>query len=130
MSNPQPRVSLIATVKNEADNIAALLDSMLGQTQPPDEIVINDNHSSDATPAIVERYIAQGHPIRLVKGGHNIPSGRNNAIRHARGSVIASCDAGLTLPPHWLTAITAPLLNGHADIVGGFYVPDARSPSA
>ena len=48
-------VSLVATVKNEADNIAALLDSMLAQTRPPDEIVINDNHSTDATPAIVQQ---------------------------------------------------------------------------
>ena len=129
-SDPQtPRltVSLIATVKNEADNIAALLDSMLAQTRPPDEIVINDNHSSDETPAIVERYVAAGHPIRLVYGGFNIPSGRNNAIRHARGPLIASCDAGLVLPPHWLETIVAPLEQDLAEIVGGFYEPDPRS---
>ncbi|HEX6292643.1 MAG TPA: glycosyltransferase [Herpetosiphonaceae bacterium] len=120
-------VSLIATVKNEADNIADLLDSMLAQTRAPDEIVINDNHSTDETPAIVERYIAAGHPIRLVRGGFNIPSGRNNAIRHARGPLIASCDAGLVLPPHWLETIVAPLERGEADLVGGFYEPAPRS---
>lgn len=120
-------ISLIATVKNEADNIAALLDSMLHQTLPPDEIVINDNWSSDATPAIVQRYIAAGHPIRLVRGGFNIPSGRNHAIRHARGTIIASCDAGLTLPPDWLATITAPLRCGEADVVGGFYEPAPQS---
>lgn len=124
---PSPDVSLIATVKNEADNIAALLDSMLAQTLPPAEIVINDNWSSDATPAIVQRYIAAGHPIRLVRGGFNIPSGRNNAIRHARGGIIASCDAGLTLPAHWLETITAPIRAGDADVVGGFYEPAPRS---
>ncbi len=124
---PSSGISLIATVKNEADNIAALLDSMLAQTLPPDEIVINDNWSSDATPAIVQRYIAAGHPIRLVRGGSNIPSGRNNAIRHARGAIIASCDAGLTLPPRWLETITAPLRHGDADVVGGFYQPAPRS---
>ena len=56
---------------------------MLAQTRPADEIVINDCGSRDATPAIVARYIAAGHPIRLVYGGHKIPSGRNNAIAHA-----------------------------------------------
>lgn len=121
------RVSLIATVKNEADNIADLLDSMLAQTRSPDEIVINDNGSSDDTATIVERYITAGYPIRLVRGGHNIPSGRNNAILHARGPIIASCDAGLTLPPHWLTTIVAPLERGEAEVVGGFFEPDARS---
>ena len=123
----RPAVSLIATVKNEADNIAELLDSMLAQTRTPDEIVINDNHSSDATPAIVERYIAAGHPIKLVRGGFNIPSGRNNAIRHACGPIIASCDAGLVLPSDWLAEIVAPLERNEADLVGGFYEPAPRS---
>ncbi len=120
-------ISLIATVKNEGDNVVELLDSMLRQTLLPDEIVINDNGSTDNTIALLESYIQAGYPIRLVRGGHNIPSGRNHAIRHAAGPIIASCDAGLTLPQHWLAKITAPLLNDEADIVGGFYEPDARS---
>ena len=121
------KVSLIATVKDEASNIAALLDSMLAQSRAPDEIVINDNGSCDATVAIVERYIAAGHAIRLVYGGSNIPSGRNNAIRHARGPLIASCDAGLTLPPHWLRDLVAPLEAGTADVAAGFYTPAPES---
>ena len=120
-------LSLIATVKNEADNIAALLDSMLAQTRAPNEIVINDNGSVDETAAIIERYIAKGHPIRLVHGGHNIPSGRNNAIRCARGALIASCDAGLILPPHWLEKLAAPLEAGTADVAAGFYTPAPES---
>jgi glycosyltransferase involved in cell wall biosynthesis len=120
-------ISLVCTVRDEADNIAALLDSMLAQSRPADEIVINDCNSCDTTPAIVERYIAAGHPIRLVRGGHNIPSGRNNAIRHARGPLIACTDAGLTLDTHWLERITAPLRAHRADVVGGFFRPAPRS---
>ncbi len=121
------KVSLIATVKDEASNIAALLDSMLAQTRVPDEIVVNDNGSCDETVAILCSYIDAGHPIRLVHGGRNIPSGRNNAIRHAQGPLIASCDAGLTLPPNWLEALIAPLEAGTADIAAGFYVAAPRS---
>lgn len=120
-------VSLVCTVRDEADNIAALLDSMLAQRRMPDEIVVNDCNSRDATPAIVGRYIAAGHPIRLVHGGHNIPSGRNNAIRHARGPLIACTDAGLTLDPDWLERIIAPLERGEADVVGGFFRPAPQS---
>jgi len=121
------KVSLICTVRDEADNIAALLDSMLDQTRPADEIVVNDCGSRDATAAIVERYIAAGHPIRLVHGGHNIPSGRNNAIRHAHGPLIACTDAGLTLDPCWLERIVAPIERGDAGVVGGFFRPTPRS---
>lgn len=117
------RVSLICTVRDEADTIAALLRSMLAQTHPADEIIVNDCGSRDATAAIVQNFIADGHPIRLVQGGTNIPTGRNNAILHAQGPLIASTDAGLTLDPHWLAHITAPLQNNTADVVGGFFRP-------
>ena len=121
------RVSIVCTVRDEADNIAALLDSMLAQTRPADEIVINDCGSRDATPAIVVRYIAAGNRIRLVAGGHNIPSGRNNAIAHAESAIIACTDAGLTLDPRWLERIIAPIECGAADLVGGFFRPEPRS---
>jgi glycosyltransferase involved in cell wall biosynthesis len=120
-------VSLVCTIRDEADNIAALLDSMLDQTRMADEIVVNDCGSRDATAAIVERYIAAGHPIRLVRGGHNIPSGRNNAIHHAHGPLIACTDAGLTLDRCWLEQIVAPIERGEAEVVGGFFRPAPHS---
>jgi glycosyltransferase involved in cell wall biosynthesis len=122
-----PRVSLICTVRDEADNIAALLDSMLVQTRLPDEIVINDCMSRDATAQIVRDYAAREPRIRLVQGGHNISSGRNHAIAHTRGDLIAGTDAGLLLDPQWLAAIIAPLEDGSADLVGGFFRPAPRS---
>ncbi len=121
-------ISLVCTVRDEADTIGPLLDSMLAQTRQPDEIVVNDCLSRDATPAIVRAYAAREPRIRLVAGGHNIPSGRNNAVRAARGAIVACTDAGLTLDPGWLAALVAPLEAGRADLAGGFYAPDPRSP--
>src|SRR5689334_811808 len=121
------RVSIVCTVRDEADNIADLIDSMLAQLRPADEIVINDCGSRDATVAIVARYIAAGHPIRLVAGGYNIPSGRNHAIANANGPIIACTDAGLTLDPRWLERIVAPIERGAADVVGGFFRPEPHS---
>ena len=114
-------ISLVCTVKNEADNIARLLDSMLAQTRCADEIVVNDCGSTDNTAALVQDYIARGAAIRLVAGGFNISSGRNSAIAHANGPIIASTDAGLTLDPHWLARIVAPIEADEADLVAGFY---------
>lgn len=128
MATTEPQtVSIICTVRDEADNIAALIDSMLAQTRAADEIVINDCQSVDMTPAIVAAYAARYPQIKLVRGGHNISSGRNNAIRHARGPIIASTDAGLTLDPHWLARIVAPIEAGEADLAGGFFHPTPRS---
>jgi len=121
------RISLVCTAKNEEDNIAQLIESMLGQSLRPDEIIINDNNSTDATAAIVQGYHAAGHPVRLVQGGFNIPSGRNNAIYHATGTLIACTDAGLILDRHWLARITAPIRADTADVVAGFFQPLPRS---
>jgi GT2 family glycosyltransferase len=120
-------VSLICTVRDEADNIAALLDSMLAQRRPPDEIVINDCGSEDETADIVRRYAEHDRRIRLVFGGYNISSGRNSAIAAATSELIASTDAGLVLDPGWLEHIIAPLEAGEADLVGGFFRPAPRS---
>lgn len=116
-------ISLVCTVRDEADTIAALLDSMLSQTRQPDEIVVNDCGSRDSTAAIVASYTARDQRVRLVSGGHNIPSGRNNAVAQSKGDMIACTDAGLTLDPGWLAAIIAPLERGEADLVGGFFAP-------
>jgi len=120
-------ISLVCTVRNEADNIAALLDSMLAQGRAPTEIVVNDCGSSDNTAAIVAAYALRDERIRLVSGGTNIPSGRNNAIRHASYSIVACTDAGLTLDPQWLGSIVAPIEAGEADLVGGFHRPAPQS---
>jgi glycosyltransferase involved in cell wall biosynthesis len=121
------RISLVCTAKNEEDNIAQLIESMLGQSLRPDEIVINDNNSTDGTAAIVQHYHDLGHPVRLVVGGHNIPSGRNNAVHHATGDIIACTDAGLILDRHWLARITEALRDDSADVVAGFFHPLPRS---
>jgi glycosyltransferase involved in cell wall biosynthesis len=121
------KVSLICTVKDEAATIGPLLDSMLAQHRLPDEIVVNDCGSSDATAEIVRRYQRRDPRIRLVTGGFNISSGRNHAVAAAGHELLACTDAGLTLDPEWLAAIMAPLEAGTADLVGGFFQPDARS---
>ena len=126
MPNPS-LVSLVCTVRDEAANIEALLASMLAQTRLPDEIVVNDCLSRDATPALVRAYAAREPRIRLVTGGHNIASGRNNAVQAAHGPIIACTDAGLTLDPGWLAALVAPLEAGSADLVGGFFQPAPQS---
>lgn len=120
-------ISLICTVRDEADNIATLLDSMLAQSRMPDEIVINDCGSRDETAAIVLSYAERDSRIRLVCGGFNISSGRNNAVAATSGTLIASTDAGLTLHPDWLAHIITPLEAGQADQVGGFFHPEPQS---
>lgn len=120
------RVTLVFTVLNEADSLPALLDSIAAQTRRPDEIVVCDGGSRDATVALLrgDRRFA----IRVIEApGANISRGRNLAIAAASHDVIACTDAGVRLDPRWLEAIVAPLADERQHAVAGFFTPDPRT---
>ena len=121
-------VSVIATVYNEGPSIARLLDSLVAQSRPPDEVVICDGGSSDDTVAIARAYADRLPNLRvLVEPGANISRGRNLAIGAANGPVIAATDAGVRLDPAWLERLVAPFEDGRdAVAVAGFFLPDAK----
>ncbi len=124
------RVSVIATVLNEAGSIDLLLDSLAGQTRPPDEVVIVDGGSSDGTRGRLREYVLNGTlPLTmLVAPGYNISQGRNMAINHAQGTIIAATDAGVRLDPQWLEKLCEPFESSSPpDVVAGFFEPDAQS---
>lgn len=121
------RVSVVATVRNEERTIEDLLQSLLAQSRQPDEIVISDGGSTDRTAEIIQRWIANGAPVRfLVCPGANIATGRNRAIAAATGEIIACTDAGVRLDERWLERIVAPFREG-ADVSMGFFVADPRT---
>lgn len=103
------KISVIIPVRNEQKSIAQLLDSLLAQSRKPDEIVITDGGSTDATVQIIRGYIKKGAPVTLICEEEALPGrARNIAIRKARHELIAMTDAGVTLPADWLWKLTEP----------------------
>ncbi len=124
----QRSVSVIATVLNEGDAIRRLLDSLLAQTHPADEIIVVDGGSQDHTVANLRAY-QDRLPLRiLVEPGCNISQGRNRAIAAAQHEIIAATDAGVWLEPGWLAALLAPFQQPGVEVVAGFFQPDATTP--
>jgi glycosyltransferase involved in cell wall biosynthesis len=123
------KISLLATVLNEGDNIHEFLDNILAQTVKPDEMIIVDGGSRDDTLPILREYAARGFPLRVLSApGTNIPQGRNIAIREAIGDVLAITDAGAVAAPDWLEKITRPFRDGEmVDLVGGHSPPVIES---
>jgi glycosyltransferase involved in cell wall biosynthesis len=116
-------VSLIVTVKNEAGSLPTLLDSIAAQTRPPDEVVVCDGGSTDATLSIL--HAETRFPLRVVeRPGANISQGRNAAIEAASGDIIASTDAGVRLESDWLQHLIAPFeRDPKTMVVSGFFLP-------
>jgi glycosyltransferase involved in cell wall biosynthesis len=121
-------VSVIVTVKNEASAIHGLLDSLRSQTIPPSEVVIVDGGSTDGTVERIESYRPRLPLKLLLREGTNISQGRNEAVRAARGEIIASTDAGVRLVPNWLEELTQPLQeDASLAVVSGFFLPDPQT---
>lgn len=119
------KISLLATVLNEGENIREFLDNLLSQSRKPDEMIIVDGGSRDETVAVLEEYRSRGYPLQIVSApGTNIPQGRNIAVRQATGDVLAITDAGAVVAPDWLEKITGPFQDGgQVDLVGGHSPP-------
>jgi glycosyltransferase involved in cell wall biosynthesis len=128
-----------------------LLASIAAQTRSPDEIVVVDGGSTDATLEIL-RANAQQLPLKIFSlPGSNISQGRNAAIRAATGDIICATDAGVRLDPCWLEELCKPLeasavaagnelesegvrsastnvsADARVDVVSGFFLPDPHS---
>ncbi len=102
------KVSVIVPVRDEEDSIRELLDSLLQQTRVPDEIVITDGGSVDATAQIVEEYIRKGAPVRLIRAGAALPGrGRNLGAAQASFEWLGFTDAGIRVAKNWLEALVA-----------------------
>jgi glycosyltransferase involved in cell wall biosynthesis len=119
------KVSVIVPVRDEEDSIRELLDSLLAQTHPPDEIVITDGGSVDATPRIIEDYRLKGAPVKLIRAGAALPGrGRNLGSAQAKYEWLAFTDGGIRLEKGWLEALVAKASEDEStDIVYGSVEP-------
>ncbi|MCS6790846.1 MAG: glycosyltransferase [Bacteroidia bacterium] len=108
-------VSVIIPARNEADNIAKLIQSLKGQTTPPAEIIVVDAGSSDDTAAIAAQAGA-----RVIKVDRAYPGqARNIGIAHATYDIIACWDASMRVAPDALEKLIQPLLAGTAEMTSG-----------
>ena len=121
------QVSLALTVLNEGAHVRRLFDSIVKQTRPPDEVVVCDGGSSDDTLTVIAEYSNQ-LPLRtLNRSGANISTGRNAAIRAARGEIIAVTDSGVQLAPDWLQQLVAAFDHEEIVLAACFFGAEAHS---
>lgn len=121
------KVSLIVTILNEEKTISSLLDSVLTQKTIPDELIIVDGGSDDASVHLIKKFIKTlvvkksklSVKIFIKKG--NRSAGRNFAISKASFPWIAVTDAGCTLDSKWLQELLKTQKHQGTEVVAGYY---------
>ena len=108
-----PRISVIVPARNEARNIPRCVEGLLGQTYPNFELIVLDDRSTDATPAILCGYASRDKRLTALNGAE-LPSGWAGkphalfqAAQAACGEWLCFVDADTFAGPPALAAVFA-----------------------
>src|SRR5438445_13492511 len=131
VSPRHPLVSIIVPTRNEAENIAPLVEQIVSSAAPFHEILFVDDDSTDGTRNAV-RLLAARYPIRLIEQDRaevGLAAAIMSGARAAQGEILLVMDADLSHPPERIKDLLAPLFAGGADlVVGSRYVKGGSTP--
>ncbi len=117
-----PKVSVVVTFLNEEKHLPELIRSLLCQTQKPDELILIDGGSSDASVLLIQKYLTnKKFPIILKTHPGNIGQCRNYGVKLTHNELIAFTDAGCVPDKHWLKELTQFYLQNATAVVAGYY---------
>ena len=96
------RVSVIIPCRNGEHVVGDAVRSALAQTEPPAEVIVVDDASTDRTAEVAA---AAGAKVLRCPGRRNAGGARNAGIEIATGDAYAFLDADVVAPPDWLARV-------------------------
>jgi glycosyltransferase involved in cell wall biosynthesis len=85
------RVSVVIPVYDGAGYLGEAIDSVLAQIRPPDEVVVVDDGSTDATPEVIASY---GDRVTAIRQPHlGNAAALNRGVEATTGELVAFLDA-------------------------------------
>lgn len=111
------KISALIPAYNAAGTIEATLESILAQTQPPDEILVLLDGVADDTPRRLEKY--QPRVSVLIQENRGVACARNRLAELASGELLAFLDADDLWHPDYLKSQHA-LFAQYPDAVAGY----------
>ena len=92
--NDMKKVSVVICTYNGERYLREQLDSILAQTYPVFEVVVQDDCSTDGTVGIIESYRNKFSNLRIIRNEHNLGFNENfhRALLQAEGDLIAISD--------------------------------------
>lgn len=126
-----PRVSIVIPLFNDAETIAATLESCLAQTLAEVEIICVDDASTDDTADVVERFRERDSRVRLLRQPRNLTAlqARRAGVIEATAPHVLFLDGDDELLPGAAQKALAAATRHDADLVGfgaEVVTPDGR----
>ncbi|MEZ5245303.1 MAG: glycosyltransferase family 2 protein [Acidimicrobiales bacterium] len=102
-------VSVGVPVWNGERYLEACVAGLLGQTRPPDEILISDNASTDGTAALADGLAAAEPTVRVVRHAENVGAAGNfnGLVTRGDAELFAWCPHDDVWSPHLLAELIA-----------------------
>lgn len=123
LPDPPPLVSIIIPTRNHGDLLHCCLSSLAehGQGNPPTEIIVIDNGSSEIETLNYLATLERHKTIRVLRrpGQFNYAALNNEAVFHAKGELIALMNNDVEAThPGWLATMAAQALRPEIGAVG------------
>ncbi|MBC8175185.1 MAG: glycosyltransferase [Candidatus Marinimicrobia bacterium] len=122
-----PTVSVIVAARNEEDSIGNLLENLLNQSYPQEQveiIIVNDN-STDLTGDIIDRYAKKHSQIKHLLIQDTPPDwspkkwALSRAIQDSSGDILLFTDADCTMTSNWITLMVSSFSDETIGIAAG-----------
>ncbi|HET6621036.1 MAG TPA: glycosyltransferase [Dongiaceae bacterium] len=113
----RPLISVILPTRNRAGMLPAAIESVRAQTYDHWELLLVDDGSTDETPAVAARFLADPRTRLLRTGGDGVAAARNAAMADAKGALFAYLDSDNRWQPEFLEIAASYLLERDLDLV-------------
>jgi glycosyltransferase involved in cell wall biosynthesis len=120
-------ISVIIPAYNGAATIANAIESILRQTRLPDEIIVSDDCSTDATGETTRRFGERLHYVRRPQNG-GLSANRNTGVRASHGDWLLFLDQDDELLPHALESLARTAETTGAGVAYGFVLLRGNQP--
>lgn len=114
------RVAITVPAYNAEKHIAQLLEVLIQQTRMPDEIIIVDDGSTDATSAVIQRYAEESSIIKYIYQNNSGPAAaRNKAWRSSNADICIFTDTDCIPRKNWIEELLKPFTSNDVGAAGG-----------
>src|SRR3982750_4636717 len=109
--NAGAKISAIIPTWNRADLLRSILTNLRGQTQPPDQIIVVDNGSTDKTKLVTEEF-----NVELVELSRNygFAVAVNEGLKWIRGEWVLIVNNDVQLQADWISRILTAVREANA----------------